>query len=86
MAPNVHASPSVMAKKLLGGVDQAILRQTLSSHGNMATSSEYLSDSEVWVLTDQIRTIEGLQIDMACSDDIQVGRWEVGGAGGGASP
>ncbi len=69
---NIHASPSVRTSKLLGGVDQAILRQTLSSRGGMATSCEYLSDSEVWQLTQPLRDIEALQVDMASSEDIQV--------------
>lgn len=77
MATNLQASPSIIARKLLGGVDQATLRQTLSSHGssNMASSSEYLSDLEVWAMTDPLHNVESLQLDMANSEDIQVHTW-----------
>ena len=67
-----HASPSVMASKLLGGVDQATLRQSLSSLKSMTTPTEYLSDAEVWTFSSQLRDIEGLQQDIINSD-IQVG-------------
>ena len=87
MVPNVHASPSIVAQKLTGGVDQAILRQVISSHGNLGTSSEYLSDSQVWVLTEELGRVENLQIDMAAAEDIQVrcmqGLFLLGGGGGG---
>ncbi len=66
-----HASPSVMAIKLLGGVDQATLRQSLSSHRNITTPTEYLADAEIWTYSTQLRDMEGLQQDIINSD-IQV--------------
>ena len=65
------ASPSIIASKLLGGVDQAALRQSLSSRGSQTTPTEYLSDSEVWTFSSQVRDMEGLQLDIVTSD-IQV--------------
>ena len=63
-----HASPSVMASKLLGGVDQATLRQSLSTHKNVSTPTEYLADAEVWVFSKPLRDMEGLQQDIINSD------------------
>lgn len=60
-----------MASKLLGGVDQASLRQSLSSRDNLAMSTDYLSDAEVWTFSNQLRDMEGLQLDIV-SSDIQV--------------
>lgn len=63
-----HASPSIVASKLLGGVDQAALRQSLSSRGDQTTPTEYLSDAEVWTFSKQLRDMEGLQLDIVNSD------------------
>lgn len=69
-----NASPSIMANKLLGGVDQAALRQSLSAHrttGNLqatTASPEYLSDPEVWTFSRKLRDMEGLQMDIVVSD------------------
>lgn len=60
-----------MASKVLGGVDQTTLRQSLSNRANQTTASEYLSDAEVWTFTNQVRDMEGLQLDII-SSDIQV--------------
>ncbi len=66
-----NASPRVIASKLLGGVDQATLRQSLSSHSNLTAPTDYLSDAEVWLFSDQLRQLESLQMDIFVSD-IQV--------------
>ena len=58
-----------MSQRLLGGVDQATLRQSLSRHGNEATV--YLQDSELWRTGDTLRRLESLQLDIV-STDVQV--------------
>ena len=70
----------MVASKLLGGVDQATLRQSLSSQGGLGAPAEYLADAEVWTLSNQLRDMEALQLDIANSD-LQVG--EEGGREGG---
>jgi len=61
------ASPRVMSQRMLGGVDQATLRQSLSGHDD----SLYLQDSELWRVSDALRQLESLQLDIV-STDIQV--------------
>ena len=58
-----------MSQRLLGGVDQATLRQSLSRHGNEATV--YLQDSELWRTGDTLTRLESLQLDIV-STDVQV--------------
>ena len=65
---SLNASPSVMASKKLGGVDQATLRQSLSNHNSLATPSDYLADAELWVWSEQLDSMEALQLDIANSD------------------
>lgn len=61
------ASPRVMSQRMLGGVDQATLRQSLSGHDDTL----YLQDSELWRVSDALRRLESLQLDIV-STDIQV--------------
>lgn len=63
-----NASPTVIASKLLGGVDQATLRQSLSSRDNLATPTDYLSDVEVCLFSGQIYDMEALQLEITSSD------------------
>ena len=68
ITPSMEASPKVMANKLLGGVDQATLRQSLSRLGDQNPVTEYLSDSDVWLFTETVKHLEALQLDMITSD------------------
>ena len=63
-----NASPRVIASKLLGGVDQATLRQSLTDHSNPTTPTEYLTDAEVQVFSDQLKEMEALQLLIVTSD------------------
>jgi serine/threonine protein kinase len=68
--PNKEASPRVVTSKLLGGVDQASLRLSITSNSK-TKESDYLTDSELWVMSDETIQLESLQLDIVCCDDIQ---------------
>jgi serine/threonine protein kinase len=65
-----EASPRVVTSKLLGGVDQASLRLSLTSQAKMK-ETDYLTDTELWVMSEQTRQLESIQLDIVCCDDIQ---------------
>lgn len=60
--------PQVVAHKLLGGVDQATLRQSLSRGDN----NQYASDSEVWLLSDDVLQLESCQEELVAYDVVDV--------------
>ncbi|XP_065912428.1 uncharacterized protein [Dysidea avara] len=60
--------PQVVAHKLLGGVDQATLRQSLSR----GESHQYATDGEVWVWSDEVLQLESCQEELVASDVVDV--------------
>lgn len=67
--PANSATPQVLASQILGGVDQATLRSTLTcvndDHG-------YPLDSEVWVYSNNLFQLEAAQVSILKATDIQV--------------
>ena len=59
------ANPHVVECKLMGAVDLASLRQSITRSG---AQEEYLTDNEVWVWSPTLASLEALQLEIAETD------------------
>lgn len=60
-----QANPHVVECKLMGAVDLATLRQSITRSG---AQEEYLTDSEVWAWSPTLATLEALQLEIVETD------------------